>query len=330
MPTLDIFNDDAFSMVSLTAAVRDIPFAPSKLGDMGIFTEKPINTTTAMVESEGGVLSLVDASPRGAPGTPMDHATREARGFKVPHIQPEDYISADEIIGLRAFGEESELETVARYVAGRMAPMVNSVSYTREAHRVAAVQGHYFKATGGIGNLFQEFNVSQQEVAFALSSDTTKLRAKCLEVLEKVEEALGGLPFSGLLALCGKNFWPDFIEAKAVKDSYLNTPQAAELRGSTIKNIDFGDILWSRYRGTNQVKIEDDEAVIIPIGVPELFITSLSPADYWETAGTMGQPIYAKQYDPNNSGKGVKLEVQSNPLSICTRPRACIRIKRGT
>lgn len=330
MPTLDIFNDDAFSMASLTAAVQEIPFAPSRLGDLGIFTEKPISTLTAMVESEGGVLTLVDATPRGAPGTPMSHGSREMRSFAVPHIQPEDFIKADEIVGLRAFGTESELETVTRFVANRMAPMVNSVSYTREAHRVASIQGQYFKANGGLGSLFHEFDVTQQEVPFVLSSDTTKTRVKCLEVTEKVEDALGGLPFTMLMAFCGKNFWADWIEHKSVKDTYLATEQAAALRGDPTGPFEFGGINWGRYRGTSQVKIADDEAVVIPVGVPELFITCLSPADYMETVGTLGQPIYAKQYDPNNSGKGVKLEVQSNPLSICTRPRACIRLKRGS
>lgn len=330
MPTLDIFNDDAFSMASLTAAVQDIPFAPSRLGDLGIFTEKPINTLTAMVESEGGVLTLVDATPRGAPGTPMAHGSRDLRAFPVPHIQPEDFINADEIVGLRAFGTESELETVTRFVAKRMAPMVNSVSYTREAHRVAAIQGNYFKANGGLGNLFQEFGVTQQEVPFVLNNDATKTRVKCLEVIEKVEAALKGLPYISLAGFCGKNFWADWIEHKSVKEPYLATEQAAALRGDPTGSFEFGGINWSRYRGTSQVKIADDEAVVIPIGVPDLFITSLSPADYMETVGTLGQSIYAKQYDPNNSGKGVKLEVQSNPLSICTRPAACIRLKRGS
>lgn len=330
MPTLDIFNDDAFSMASLTAAVQEIPYAPSRLGDLGIFAEKPINTLVAMVESEGGVLTLVDATPRGAPGTPMSHGGRNVRGFAVPHIQPEDFITADEIIGLRAFGTESELETVVRFLAKRMAPMVNSVSYTREAHRVAAIQGQYFKAGGGVGSLFDEFGVTQQEVPFVLNNEATKTRAKCLEVIEKVESALGGLPFTGLMAFCGKNFWSDWIEHKSVKETYLGSEQSAALRGDPTGSFEFGGINWSRYRGTSQVKIADDEAVVIPIGVPDLFVTSLSPADYMETAGTLGLPLYAKQYDPNNSGKGVKLEVQSNPLSICTRPAACIRLKRGS
>ena len=46
------------SLASLTAAVQEIPYAPSRLGDLGIFAEKPINTLVAMVESEGGVLTL--------------------------------------------------------------------------------------------------------------------------------------------------------------------------------------------------------------------------------------------------------------------------------
>jgi len=330
MPTLDIFHDDAFSLASLTAAVQDIPYAPSRLGDMNLFAEKPINTLTAMVESEGGVLKLLAASQRGAPAGPVGRGERKLNAFVVPHIQANDRITADEIIGMRAFGTESELETIVRYVGKRLATMVNSVAYTREAHRVAAIQGNYFTAHGDQASLFTVFDGARPEVAMVLTNADTKLRAKCLDVIGAVEDALGGLSYTGLTAFCGKNFWADLIEHKAVKETYLASEQAAALRGDPTGSFEFGGITWTRYRGSSQVKIADDEAAVVPTGVTDLFITSLSPADYMETVGTLGLPLYAKQYDPDNSGKGINLEVQSNPLSICTRPKACVRLKRGS
>ena len=59
----------------------------------------------------------------------------------------------------------------------------------------------------------------------------------------------------------------------------------------------------------------------MPLGVPDLFITRFAPADYEETVNTMGLPRYMRQYMMPN-GKGRHIEVESNPISLCTRPTA--------
>jgi len=64
---------------------------------------------------------------------------------------------------------------------------------------------------------------------------------------------------------------------------------------------------------------------MVPEGVANLFITRFSPADYVEAANTIGLPYYAKQ-ELMRMGKGVELEAQSNPITICTRPTAVIKL----
>ena len=65
MSLLDIFNDDAFSLTSLTATLNDQPYKPGRIGELGLFTESGINTTTAMVESRNGELILLPTSLTG-------------------------------------------------------------------------------------------------------------------------------------------------------------------------------------------------------------------------------------------------------------------------
>ena len=43
---MDIFNDDAFSVVSLTKAIEDTPFVPGRVGQLGIFSEEGVSTTS--------------------------------------------------------------------------------------------------------------------------------------------------------------------------------------------------------------------------------------------------------------------------------------------
>lgn len=327
MPSLNIFEDDAFSLASLTAAVQDVPYQPGRIDQSGLFSEDGVTTLDVYIESENGVLTLVDVGQRGQPANPMPHSERVARSFRVPHLKKDDLIVADSIQGVRAFGEETELETVARMVAKRLQPMRNSLEYTLESHRLGAIMGNYYDATGAQRSLFTEFGVAQQSVNFALATADTKLRAKCLEVQEKIEDGLGGLGYSGVMVLCGKDFWADLIEHKGVKETYLNTQQAAELRGDVRTAFDFGGLTFDRYRGTSQVKVPDGEAFAVPMGVPDLLITRWAPADYMETVNTIGQRLYSKQW-PTEGDRGIKLEAQMNPLNICTRPRAIVKLTR--
>ena len=325
MPAMNIFDNDAFSLASLSSAIQALPYQPGRIGASGLFAEKPINTITTYIEQFNGVLSLVPLSQRGAPAEPMGHGKRVVKSFKVPHIKAQDIVSADEIVGLRAFGSESEAETMARLLANRMQPMRNSIEYTLESHRLAAVMGAYYDAAGNAVSLFTEFGVSQQTLSYALGTTTTEIRQKVMDTLEMIEDALGGLSFSGVRVFCGKTFWNDLIVHKAVKETYLNTQMASSLRGDPRMEFDFGGVVFERYRGTSAVKIGDNDAYAVPEGVMDLFMTAFSPADYVETAGTMGQRVYAKQWNTEGD-RGIHIEAQSNPLNLCTRPRAVIKL----
>ncbi|MDQ7990175.1 MAG: major capsid protein [Candidatus Dactylopiibacterium sp.] len=327
MPSINIFQDDAFSLASLTAAIQSVPYAPGRISASNLFTDRPINTLDAYIEQENGVLELLPVVPRGAPAARVDPAKRVAKSFRVPHVPAEDLVTADQITGVRAFGSETEVEAVARVVANRFIPMRNSIEYTIESHRLLAIKGSFVDSVGAERSLFTEFGVTQVVVSFALATAATKVRAKCQEVLEAVEDGLGGLSFSGVRVFCGKNFWSGLISHDSVEKTYLNTQQAASLRGDTREAFEFGGLSWERYRGTSAVKIGDDEAFAVPEGVVDLFLSAMSPADYIETAGTMGQRIFAKQWE-TEGGKGVKLEAQANMLNICTRPAAVVKLTK--
>jgi len=325
MASLNVFTNDAFSLTELTAAIQAIPYRPGRISESGLFSERGMNTLDAYIEVENGVLSLVPVSQRGGTLQPGGKASRLAKSFRVAHLQKDDLISADEITGVRAFGSETDVETMAQVLADRLFPMRNAIEYTMEAHRLAAIMGSFYDAAGNLNSLFTEFGVSQESVNFALTTGTTKVRQKCLEVQEHIEAALGGLSFSGVRVFCGKTFWAEIIEHPLVRDSYLNTAMASELRGDPRLEFEFGGMIFERYRGTSAVKIGDNHAYAVPEGVSDLFITRFGPGDFVEAAGTLGQRLYARQWETNN-GKGIHLEAQSNPLNICTRPASVIKL----
>ena len=332
MPMLDIFKDDAFSVVSLTDAINAIPYVPSGLAPL--FAETSINALTVGIEMKAGVLTLVSPSPRGGPGETRAKNRRNLRQIAVPHFQIDDAVMADEVQGVRAWGSETELETVQGKVAERLAEHKQDMEATMEYHRIGAVKGIVTYADGSTLNLFTEFGVTQEdEIDFDLDNATPGsgvFRKKCDQAVRLIAKNLGGVSYSGVRAEVGDNFWDDLVAHKEVRDTYLNQAQASELRNGTVyQDFNFGGITWRNYRGEagGQAFVHTDKAHLYPVGVPGFFKAYNAPADYIETVNTQGQPLYAKQYEMLNE-KGIHLEVQRNTLHLATRPKALLKAKR--
>jgi len=327
MPMVDPLTPNAFSLQSLTAAINNLAYVPGRIGQLGWFDEAGISTLTALIEEQDGVISVVSPSPRNAPGQPLAaDGARRIRPFAIPHLQQADAVYADEVQGVRAFGSENQGEVLQTRINEKLAQMRANIDYTMEYHRMLAVQGSYIDVNGDTKSLFTEFGVAQQTQSMALSaSASSKAREKAYLVLEDIENALGGVPYSGVRVLCSPGFWKALIEDKDAKDTYLNTQMASSLRNDPRLAFDWNGLTWERYRGTSLTKITDDCAYAVPEGVQGLFLTRFAPANYIETVNTLGAPYYAKGV-AMEMNKGWKLEAQSNPLNICTRPRAVIKL----
>ena len=62
-----------------------------------------------------------------------------------------------------------------------------------------------------------------------------------------------------------------------------------------------------------------------PLGTVETFASYFAPADFNETANTLGQQLYAKQ-EPRKFERGTDLHTQSNPLPMCHRPGVLVKL----
>jgi hypothetical protein len=129
-------------------------------------------------------------------------------------------------------------------------------------------------------------------------------------------------------AECGSAFFADLVAHKEVRETYLNTAAAADLRGRVGEEVSFGGITFRRYRGGLGFGVPTDKAYFYPEGVEGLFEISYAPADTFETAGTVGLPIYARMIPDRDRDEWVRLEIESNPLPICTRPQVLRSARR--
>lgn len=328
MPMLDVFNSDAFSVVSMTDAILKAPYKPMRIGSLGLFMERGITTTTVVVEEKDGRLSLIQTSPRGGPPSTIGQEKRTARSFVVPHLERESQVMADEIQNVRAFGSESEEEAVQAVINERLNDLRSMHEATLEHMRAGAIKGVIIDADGStIFNLFTEFGVSQQTVDINIGTDNVRNKAVAIQRL--IEDEIGAEPVTGYRAFCGDEFFDALITDTSVIAA-LQYQESALLRGDLRSGFEYGGITWENYRGTSAFDdiFTTSTAYVVPEGT-SLFKTYFAPADFIETVNTMGLPIYSKIAMDQELNRWAKVHSQSNPLAICLRPRAVVKVTKS-
>lgn len=326
---LGIFDTDKFSLQELTAAINESPRLPSRLAELNIFREEGILTTSLTVEKDVDTLTLVANQSRSGTPTATAGSTRSVVMFPTTHLPTQNTITADDIQNLRAFGSASEEETMRGFVDRRLAKMRRRIDATVEYQRVGAIKGTIVDSDGTtvISNLFTAFGLTQQTATLSLNNAAADVRGEILSALDLMEAALGNEPYAGVRVLCGKTFFRKLIAHAKTEKAYELYESGIFLRNDPRRGFDFAGATFEEYRGAigGVPFIADGEAYLFPEGVEDMFITRFAPANYTETANTIGLPYYAKQ-EQTALGKGVLLEAQSNPISLCTRPRASIKL----
>lgn len=328
---LDIFRGRLFETTTLTAAINEIPFVPGRLGQLGIFSELGVPTTTVIIEKNGTVIKLIPTSPRGSPGTPVQGTKRSGVPFVIPRLAAQAQLHADEVQNVREFGTDDQLAGVEQQRDAKLNIVSMSLDMTLENHRLGAIQGVILDADGEtvLFDLYDRFEIAERaavslelDAAWA-QADGGRIRGLLMGVARDVRDDLGGISPTGLHTLCGDDLYDQLINHPELRETYLQQQEARDLReGDPFEMFKYGPMVFENYRGSGTVKIADNEARVIPLGVPELFITRFGPADYMEAVNTVGLPKYTKAVmDPSGYNRFIEMEGQSNPLNVCTRPR---------
>lgn len=330
MATFDIFNNDAFSLSSLSQVIVDIPRVQTRLGDTGLFTESGIASTTMMIERTGESLKLVQSAPRGGLGTPVTMAGRKLIPVAAVHLPQRGALYADEVQGIRAFGRETEVEAASQRVLQKLTKMKAQLDVTLEYHRIGAVKGQVMDADGTtvLMDMYDTFGMTQQTQFMALATPTTKVKQLVIQIKRKIQLALGGRSFSGVRVQCSQTFFDDLTGHATIEKAFERYNENSFARTSQSGSaFEFAGVTFEEYIGGvgNVQFIPDGLAYAYPEGVTGLFQTAFAPADYMETVNTMGLPYYAKQ-ELMDFDKGVELESQSNPITFCSLPEAVIKV----
>lgn len=317
-------------MESLTVGINRAPWTPGVLAELKIFAEEPSATTKQKIEGSNGVLSLVPDQPRGAPSPVHVSAKRHILNVSCAHFPKRARILADAIQDARGWndtGPESVEAVIARY----QTEMRADLEATIELQRIGAVKGVVVDVTGATQiDLLAEYGVSQIEKSLATATDTANLANKMIDAVRASEDELGLGPnkAKGYVALCG----PTLMDAIRAHPSFLAATAGYQAAAIQLADHRHGDIQIGACRfveirnpSGGPTYVAADVGYLVPVGVPNLFKTLFGPADYVEAANREAMPLYMKA-EVGPLGKWVDLEAQTNPISICTRPRAVIKL----
>lgn len=318
------------SIEELTANINNLPRTPTRIGAMGLFEERGITTTHALVGIEGGQLKLVPNVPRGAPSQPKALSPKNAKIFPTTHLPQRSTVLADQLQGARTFGAAGtgEAESAAQRIVALNEVHRRDLDFTIEYHRLGAIKGLILDADGStILDIYDAFDLTQTEQAMVLGTDATKVRSKLMAAKRASEAALGVVKPAGFHAFVGSSFMDKLVEHPNVIKAYERWQEGAKLRSDNRSGFEFGEVVFEEYEGSygGSALIAADEGYMFPVGVPGQFITRYAPADYLETVNTVGLPYYSKT-QPMDFNKGVELESQSNPLNLNTIPGSVIKL----
>jgi hypothetical protein len=353
MEMMDIFNDDAFSLISMTAAINNIDHVPGRAGELCfVGTGEGVPTTTVSIESRDQALTLIQTSERGAPAPKEKSDKAVLRSVNIPQIKLEDTIGAHQIQGVRQFGSTDALVGAQDVVNTRMGKMSSRHDLTIEHHRLGALKGLIKDADGSsLTNLFSLFNITNDNSAVGggatdaspkifrydldSPSDGSKdIRELNMEVIRWIKRHAKLILPGGFKvhALCGDDFFDELISREDVKAVYQNTSEQINRLGKNYEFgvFEFGGIIFENYQGTDDnstVSIAADEARVFLTGVPGLYAEYFAPADFFETANTIGLPRYAKVAPDQRFNQFVELHTQQNPLPLCLRPQTLVTLK---
>ncbi len=333
---LNPFSTDAFNMAALTAAINRVPNTYGRLEQLSLMPPQGVRTRTIIIEEMSGVLNLLPTQPVGAPGTLGTMGKRKVRSFVIPHIPHDDAVLPEEVQGIRAFGSETETDALATLMAQKLQNMRNKHAITLEYLRMGALKGVILDADGStLYDLYSEFGITAKTISFALGSATTEVLLKVLEVKRHIEDNLKGEFMTGILCLCSQGFYDAFTTHARVKEAFMYFQRNQQLGNDYRSGFTFGGVTFEEYRGQatdaagNLRKfIADDEAHFFPLGTANTFRTYFAPADFNETANTLGLPLYAKQ-EPRKFGRGTDLHTQQNPLPVCLRPEVLVKATKA-
>ena len=338
----NIVDNDAFSAITLTEAITELPYTQSRIGELGIFEEEGVATVDIALEYEGGRLQFIKSAARGSMPEGITDPKRTLKTLRAPHLPQNGGVMADDVQGKRVFGAPADgapiqIEMFEAEVAKELMRLKQNHEYTWEYHRMGCLSGKVLDGDGSttLYDLFSLYGITRESFTFTFAT-TDEVRTKVLALKRGMKKSLGKLAnqATGIHAFCSDAFFDALVKSADAKTAY-NRWQDGQFHRDDYSNalaanggFEWLGVHWENYDnldGADNPYITSGDCNFIPMGVPGLFKRKNAPAPFIEAVNTIGLPMYAKQ-KVNRWETGVEIHTNSNPLHYCLIPSV---LKRG-
>ena len=362
MPNIaDVFNSDAFGVVSLTKNINNIPYTPSTIEAMGIYegdtgstgesTGEPttdestdvgggggagIDTQQLAVVNNNGLLQLIPAAALGTMPNFQITDPSDIRYITVPHLPLNDSVLAHEVVPKVSFGDtvsgvmtETALRnTIEMALTKKQQLMVKNHRLTWEWMRVQSLKGVLLDANGTdvIYDWFTEFGINKKTITWTAAT-LGDIDRVCDEINAHMADVLGQDSHTGITIFVGNQFMTELTKDPSLNNGFIRLNEGAFYRENYVygsfhyKGIDFVN-----YRGTlgGIPYFADTEGIAVPRGT-NAFIRRNAPGDLLEAVGRDGLPMYSAR-EMKKFGLGWDLHSQSNPIFMAQRPGVIVEV----
>lgn len=329
---MPLSSEAIYGVRPLTQAINHLPINPTIIRELALFKPEYLTTTYVNVQSKEGVLTLVNAVPRGAMGLPVSKQKINTHTFETLHLPKHDIVRADDVQNIRAFGSDNASETIASKINDKLEAMKADIEYTREHLMLGALLGKLIDADGGeILDIYKRFGLTRKEFTWNLSANNANVGKEIDIVKTAQSKKRGGEALSGWIVLASEEFMQTLVYHKSVNELYLRYQDGEAYRNGETnvmfrhKNIDF---IQYDHEFDSGVKIKENEAILLPKSTRNTFREFFAPADMNATVNSKALAYYASR-EKLQHDKGWDLHAQSNPLPLVLRPELMATLKLG-
>lgn len=339
MEIINILENDAFSIASMTNGIETAPTQPRELKNEGIFVQEPIRSEIIAIEYSAGQFQIAPLDDRGGVISSAEKQSRLIRYFATKRVARHDRIKASELGFVRQFGsdenrivEELQKEIAKRQTGptGLMAQCENRL----ELMRLGALNGLLVDHNGSVVyDFFSEFGLAAPPTVFLDIANKSEgdLRAAIeSQITRPMKRKAKGRMFSQVSARCGEAAWDSLMKNKEFRERFhaaADAKMAAKLHEGTLgTEVSFAGVTWREYFGADDgtsVNLGVNDIRFYPGGESGIFKHILSPGEGFSSLGEQGKEWYTylvNDIERPNDPRWIDLYVEQYPMIVNSDP----------
>lgn len=326
---------DNNSIIEYTQEINLIPNEYGLLNELGLFTKKYIAQPTIQFESKGGSISLIPDTHRGTRHNVNKGEVGRMLTFNTTFHPLDDALFAHELVGRRRFGTADQTDIESERIAEKLAVIRRAHSATLETARwhTLTTGTQYSPQQTQSTNFYSDFGITRKEVDMVLGTSTTDLLAKIQEGCADIQDrALTGDIVNNFTCFCSPEFFQKLVshpKLQAAFSYYASTsePLRNGFRSGRYERFVYGQVTFLSVRGgyAGGRFIPAGDAYLVGEGVPDAMQTIFSPADKFDTVGTIASEVYVWAYRSERNDK-IEFETSSSFVNALMRPQLVARL----